>query len=1051
MSQEADDGQQRAAAHVLPAEPVHIQYECACRDGAMERVIQLFRTHKYAPRDAYPMDAMVASRPSIVEEHADDMERCGMMRTKHLSSHDNMIDYLLERGSPRGILAFHRAHAATAYPVFERLCQLGRLDVVQMITSDAVYHPSWHHGFLRACRANHLSLVRHLLSCGVPINHVHEQKTTALMEACRGGHVALADELIAHGADPHARVELVDKSCDTVAAAASPHDALFEKLVRSHRVRISSEAAILYTFSNPRSVQIMIAEGWRPPPYCVENRFIIPGYLDSLRVLVEGSIVEPMKLLHYACRYAQRDIVTYLLSRIPTSTHIPSYCVSDCGSNRREQHDDRINIWNQLFARGCHVDDMNEHRQWTAFFYVCSEGNVSLARYLLDRGASMCMDFGRGRGKCYAIHDAVSRPSLALLRLLFSRGAAMDDDSGTSLLHEIMRREWDAERQECVEELLVRGGSLHRKDKDGFLPIHRAHSVGAFKYLLDRGFSVESAHEKTGMTLLMLSVSWHRKKDMVQYLLSRGANVNATDLNGQTALFYASRQGYREGMELLIRHSPDVVAHRDHEQRTYFHVGFSTTHLDFYFQNGVDITARDHHGRYPMEGSDRRIEYPCEMAFLIRALPAHLFHTPCLSRNRSVVQWCLDANDPKLLDLLHQRGIVPGPDVRVPTSALDACRTKQGSVFRSIVQFGKLNVEETDASGHSCFFYACETGQVDIARMLLALGADARTARKPSTACVQPLWNAIECWTRNLKYLIEHGCRRKAAILASFAVHSNRTYRTRYGTSERLSTLARRRGWADVATRLDCDRRDTSIPFEHAVTSSKGIQLPVLANVTVSDSAIGRGGFGTVRRAVWRGKEIAVKTAAGSCLLEEAATLADRPHDHVVTILGLVRTAASSFGYAMELCQGDILSMHHRLSMPTIVRCIGDAAAALATFVHGDMKPQHILIAVDDGGGPCGVVCDDGSTECMTVAYAPPERTKSAAGDVYSFAKTVLSVLMGTHAMEDEMADGDVLPEAVRAFAEPVLKLVRASMCVDPRARPTMAQYHFTCSQMHPS
>jgi len=41
--------------------------------------------------------------------------------------------------------------------------------------------------------------------------------------------------------------------------------------------------------------------------------------------------------------------------------------------------------------------------------------------------------------------------------------------------------------------------------------------------------------------------------EIVQALLAKGAEVNAKDKNGETALMMASKRGQREVMELLIK------------------------------------------------------------------------------------------------------------------------------------------------------------------------------------------------------------------------------------------------------------------------------------------------------------------------------------------------------------------------------------------------------------------------------------------------------------------------------------------------------------------
>lgn len=51
-----------------------------------------------------------------------------------------------------------------------------------------------------------------------------------------------------------------------------------------------------------------------------------------------------------------------------------------------------------------------------------------------------------------------------------------------------------------------------------------------------------------------------KRKDTAALLIAKGANVNYSDLNGQSALHYSVRQGDRDIVELLIAKGADINA-----------------------------------------------------------------------------------------------------------------------------------------------------------------------------------------------------------------------------------------------------------------------------------------------------------------------------------------------------------------------------------------------------------------------------------------------------------------------------------------------------------
>lgn len=79
--------------------------------------------------------------------------------------------------------------------------------------------------------------------------------------------------------------------------------------------------------------------------------------------------------------------------------------------------------------------------------------------------------------------------------------------------------------------------------------------------LLKKGISADQKDE-AGVPILALAAARKDAEGMkiVRLLLEKGADVNATDKKGQTALFYAARQGNNEVITYLLNHGIDYYA-----------------------------------------------------------------------------------------------------------------------------------------------------------------------------------------------------------------------------------------------------------------------------------------------------------------------------------------------------------------------------------------------------------------------------------------------------------------------------------------------------------
>lgn len=157
--------------------------------------------------------------------------------------------------------------------------------------------------------------------------------------------------------------------------------------------------------------------------------------------------------------------------------------------------------------------------------------------------------------------------------------------------------------------VIAAGGPLAASERtlgDEFVSAIERGDILAVKALVEGGADPDTAIEYGENRITpLIKASERGKRDIVKYLLAKGAKVNAPSTDGDTALMAAVKSGFDDIVPLLIAAGADVKA-KDARGNTAFSLAAFGAHLeiaDVLLQKGADPNQADPNGITPLLGA----------------------------------------------------------------------------------------------------------------------------------------------------------------------------------------------------------------------------------------------------------------------------------------------------------------------------------------------------------------------------------------------------------------------------------------------------------------
>ena len=192
----------------------------------------------------------------------------------------------------------------------------------------------------------------------------------------------------------------------------------------------------------------------------------------------------------------------------------------------------------------------NEGR--TALMYAAGSGNVPMAEMLLEKGDDVDKTDVRGRT---ALAYAAKNGNAEIIRLIRDYGADIylaDKDGKQPVVYAI--EQGNAEAFDLLTDgFMLFGSAVGRNGKTVLMYAIEGGNVQILRKVMDRGLTTLNKKDRFGRTALMYAAA-NPTADMgiLEQLIEKGANVQAADNTGKTALMYAAEGGDIGKVRLLL-------------------------------------------------------------------------------------------------------------------------------------------------------------------------------------------------------------------------------------------------------------------------------------------------------------------------------------------------------------------------------------------------------------------------------------------------------------------------------------------------------------------
>ena len=545
---------------------------------------------------------------------------------------------------------------------------------------------------------------------GSDIKAVDEEGETLLHKAVKLDKIAVVKSLVAEGADVNAKdndgktpLDLAkERECTEIVDCLTN---LADTLTAGHSAEVPAEIITAeeqaeidkFCAEYGKDVKATDEEGRTLLHQAVDlGNFAVVKYLVSQGADVRARNARGDTLLHLASQKKSVEVVKFLVSQgadIRARSVLGSLPIHDAAGNGS------VEVIEFLISQGTDIrakDMLGE----TPIHKAAQRGNVENVKFLISQGVEMNAEINNGDTP---LHVASWYGHLEVVKYLVSISAnirARNNRGGTPL-HEAAEKG----HLEIVKFLDSNGAEINAK----------ANSENEIEFHAPKGTDTQGTKRIFNDFTPLHNAAFYGKLEVVKYLISQGAEVNAKTKDGKTALDIAKERGWSEIVDYFSNSAEAPAEFTAAEQ----------AEIDkFCATYGKDVKAR-------YDGGKTLLHYAVDRG------------------NLAVVKY-----------LVSQEADVNAKDKDRFTPLFAALDGQHVEVIKFLVSQGADLNAKARGDDITPLVIAAGRGNLELAKLLISQGADVNMARNDG---VTPLYEAV--WggrTEMVKFLVSQGANLEA-------------------------------------------------------------------------------------------------------------------------------------------------------------------------------------------------------------------------------------------------------------------------------------------------
>ena len=650
-------------------------------------------------------------------------------------------------------------------------CKEGNKDIINLLLNagadpniiDANGATCIHYAVVEGCSKDVLEII---VNHGADVNATDKNHVTALMLACVKGNKDVINVLLNAGADPNI-ADGKGATCIYHAVGEGCSKDVLETIV-NHGADVNAKnkfnrTALLIACvkGNKDAINILLNAGADPNvtdymgAACIHHVVGEGCSKDVLEIVVNhGADIDAINktnatALMLACEKGKKDAIDVLLNAGAN----PNFADADGDTclHYIARNDCCTEVVQAVISHGADVNVMNENNV-TALMIACVRGNMHVINVLLNAGANPRISDADDHTW---LHEAVRGGySQVVLETMINHGADVNatiKNNRTALMIATVHG-----NRKAIYVLLSAGADPNSADADGDTCLHYAVRNGCCAEVLQAIISLGvdvNATNKRNVPALMLACE-KGKKDAIDVLLNAGANPNFADADGDTCLHYIARNDCcTEVVQAVISHGADVnVMNENNVTALMIACGRGNMHvINVLLNAGANprISDADDHtwlheavrGGYSQVVLETMINHGADVNATIK-------------NNRTPVMIACENGNENVINVLLSAGADPNiADADGYTCLHDAVgKGCSKETLQVIVEHG-ADVNATNKYNETALLVACQKLNADAINVLLSVRADPTIADYEGYTCL----HHGGCSKENLQAMIDHG------------------------------------------------------------------------------------------------------------------------------------------------------------------------------------------------------------------------------------------------------------------------------------------------------